>query len=181
MVILKKLETLWLSIPSARLENEHSKSFYSLYSLEIIYHWQREQEIPRSECIPNSAILDISEEEVLCKYLLDKDGRGLGLSLAGVEDMANFLLEFRGASRVGTLWAHRFIQRKPELKMRSSRAYDFQRALCEDPDEIKACFRLVENMKAKYGIINCDFYNSDETGFMDRDDYGLQHLLVQLA
>ena len=50
--------------------------------------------------------------------------------------------------------------------MRMSRAYDFQSALCEDPDAIKAWFRLVENMKAKYGIVDCNFYNFDETGFM---------------
>jgi hypothetical protein len=26
-------------------------------------------------------------------------------------------------------------------------------------------FRLVENMRAKYGIVDSDFYNFDETGF----------------
>ena len=47
-----------------------------------------------------------------------------------------------------------------------SRVYDFQRALCEDPDQINAWFRLVANMRTKYGIQDCDFYNFDETGFM---------------
>ena len=81
---------------------------------------------------------------------MGKEDRGFGLSLAGVEDMANLLLESRGAPRVGTLWPHRFVQRKPELKMRFSRVYDVQRALCEDPDAINAWFQLVANMKAKY-------------------------------
>ena len=80
--------------------------------------------------------------------------------------MANLLLESRNALRVGSLWAHRFVKRKPELKMRFSRAYNFQRASCEDPDAINAWFRLVANIKTKHGIVDDDFYNFDETGFM---------------
>jgi hypothetical protein len=44
------------------------------------------------------------------------DTRGFALRLAGVEDMANYILESRGGQRVGKLWAHRFVQRRPELK-----------------------------------------------------------------
>jgi hypothetical protein len=80
--------------------------------------------------------------------------------------MANLLRTTRGAKRVGINWAARFVQRRPELKTRFSRAYDFQRALCEDPDLIRKWFELVKNMRAKYGIQDADFYNFDETGFM---------------
>jgi len=80
--------------------------------------------------------------------------------------MANLLLETRGAKRVGKNWAYRFVRRRPELKTRFSRAYDFQRALCEDSELIKKWFELVKNMQAKYGIQDEDFYNFDETGFM---------------
>ena len=55
-----------------------------------------------------------------------------------MEDMANSLLATRREKPVGKLWAHRFVQRRPELKTRLSHAYDFQRALCEDPDQINA-------------------------------------------
>lgn len=47
--------------------------------------------------------------------------------------MANLLREKRGAGRVGKHWTDRFINRRPELKKRFSRVYDYQRALCEDP------------------------------------------------
>ena len=50
--------------------------------------------------------------------------------------------------------------------MRFSRAYDFQRALYKDPDQIKTWFRLVINIRTKYDIQDCDFYNFDETGFI---------------
>ena len=50
--------------------------------------------------------------------------------------------------------------------MRFNRTYDFQRALCEDSELISAWFKLVYNMRAKYGIYDSDFYNFDETGFI---------------
>jgi hypothetical protein len=80
--------------------------------------------------------------------------------------MANYLRKTRRARPVGKLWAHRFVQRRPELKTRFKRVYDFQRALCEDPELIGAWFQLVQNMRAKYGVVDSDFYNFDETGFM---------------
>jgi hypothetical protein len=106
------------------------------------------------------------EEEVILRNILELDTRGFAPRLAGVEDMANYILESRGGKRVGKLWAHRFVQRQPALKTRFNRVYDFQRALCEDPELIGAWFRLVQNMRAKYGVLDCDFYNFDETGFM---------------
>jgi hypothetical protein len=115
---------------------------------------------------PANIKLSKLEEEVIVRNILDMDSRGFAPRLAGVEDMANFILESRGGKRVGKLWAHRFVQRQPDLKTRFNRVYDFQRALCEDPELIGAWFRLVLNMRAKYGVLDCDFYNFDETGFM---------------
>ena len=83
------------------------------------------------------------EEEVISQYILDLDLRGFAPRLAGVEDMANCLLETRRGKRVGKLWAYRFVRRRPELKTRFTRVYDFQRALCEDPVLIRRWFELV--------------------------------------
>jgi hypothetical protein len=38
--------------------------------------------------------------------------------------------------------------------------------LYEDPKLIGTWFRLVENIRAKYSIVDGDFYNFDETGFI---------------
>ena len=70
------------------------------------------------------------------------------------------------AKPVGKLWAHHFVQCRPELKTRFNRIYDFQRALCEDPELIGMWCQLVENMWAKYGMVDGNFYNFDKTGFM---------------
>ena len=63
-------------------------------------------------------------------------------------------------------WAANFVKRRPELRTRFTRKYDYQRAQCEDPDAIHAWFELVKKTKAHYGIVDDDVYNFDETGFM---------------
>ena len=83
-----------------------------------------------------------------------------------MEDMANVILAKRDAPRVGKCWTDRFIARRQELKTRFNRVYDYQRGLCEDSAIIEPWFQLVANMRAKYGILDCDLYNFDETGFM---------------
>jgi len=51
--------------------------------------------------------------------------------------MANRLLVQRDTRRVGTRWAHNFVKWQPELTTRFNRKYDYQRALCEDPEIIR--------------------------------------------
>ena len=80
--------------------------------------------------------------------------------------MANQLLRLRDAPPVGKLWAHNFVKRQPQLRTRYTRRYDYQRAKCEDPKVIGEWFTLVQNTRAKYGIVDDDVYNFDETGFM---------------
>ena len=49
--------------------------------------------------------------------------------------------------------------------MHFNHIYDFQIALCEDPELIGIWFWLVENMQVKYGMVDGNFYNFNETGF----------------
>ncbi len=65
------------------------------------------------------------EEGVIVNHILDQDSRGFSPRQADVEDMANYLRKCRRAKLVGKLWAHRFIQRRLELKTRFNRVYDF--------------------------------------------------------
>ncbi|TVY75163.1 hypothetical protein Focb16_v005488 [Fusarium oxysporum f. sp. cubense] len=80
--------------------------------------------------------------------------------------MANRLLADRDELPVGKRWAHNFVTRHKELKMRFFRKYDYQRAKCEDPTIIRDWFRPVANTIAKYGIRSDDIWNFDETGFL---------------
>ncbi|PWI64139.1 hypothetical protein PCL_12105 [Purpureocillium lilacinum] len=106
------------------------------------------------------------EEQAVVQYVLELATRSFPPRLRGVEEMANELLRVRDAPPVGKLWAHRFVKRRPELQTRFSRRYDYQRAKCEDPNIIGPWFDLIRNTKAKYGILNDDTYNFDETGFL---------------
>jgi hypothetical protein len=86
--------------------------------------------------------------------------------LAAVADMANSLRAERHMGQVGINWPSTFVKRQPELKVKFNCKYDYKRALCDDPQVIWDWFRLVENMKAKYGILDKDTYNFDKAGFM---------------
>ena len=80
--------------------------------------------------------------------------------------MANKLLEERAGNPVGKNWVDNFVKRTPELRTRWSRPYDHQRAACEDPVAIQRWFDLVEATKQKWGIVDDNIYNFDETGFI---------------
>ena len=107
-----------------------------------------------------------TEEDVIIQHILDLDTRGFPPRLAAVKDMTDSLLAARYQDPVGVNWASTFVKRTPELKVKFNRKYDYSRAKCEDPEVIGGRFRLVQNMKAKYGIVDEDTYNFDESGFM---------------
>lgn len=120
----------------------------------------------RRDCTPNSMKLLKTEEEVIVQHVLDLDARGFPPQLRDVKDMADSLLAERHRDPVGQNWAATFVKRQPELQVKFNRKYDYKRALCEDPEVIQDWFRLIENTKAKYGILDEDSYNFDETGFV---------------
>jgi hypothetical protein len=120
----------------------------------------------RRDCQPNSEKLTQREEQVIVSYILDLDQRGFAPTYAAVRDMANKLLAARGAGQVGVHWPRNFVKRTDSLTTRFNRAYDWQRALCEDPVLIRSWFELVEQTKAKYGILDEDVHNFDEAGFL---------------
>jgi hypothetical protein len=94
------------------------------------------------------------------------DQRGFAPTYAAVRDMADKLLAARGRGQVGVHWPRNFVKRTDSLTTRFNRAYNRQRALCEDPVLIRSWFELVEQIKAKYSILDEDVYNFDEAGFM---------------
>ncbi|EDN91718.1 hypothetical protein SS1G_07578 [Sclerotinia sclerotiorum 1980 UF-70] len=102
--------------------------------------------IHRMETRVNNLNLIEKEEEVLIQYIIDIDERGFASKLNDIKDMANYILESRGAKRIGKIWAHRFVKCYTKLKMCFNCIYDFQRALYEDLKLIKEWFGLVSNI-----------------------------------
>jgi hypothetical protein len=105
------------------------------------------------------------EEEVIVQRIRKLDARGFAPTLSYVREMANQLLAARGGGEVGEKWARNLIRRKPEIKSQVTRQRDHQRVLCSNLAVISPWFNLVRNVKAKYGILDEDTYNFDETGF----------------
>ena len=87
----------------------------------------------RRDILANSRELTNLEGSVLIQLILDLAIKGFPPRVSIVGDMANRLLATRDAPRVGTRRASRFINRRPELRTRFQRKYDYQRAKCEDP------------------------------------------------
>jgi hypothetical protein len=78
-----------------------------------------------------------TEEEVIIQHILDLDARGFPPRLTAVKDIADSLLAERHYDPVGQNWAANFVKRRPKLKVKFNRKYDYKRALCEDPKAIR--------------------------------------------
>ena len=74
-----------------------------------------------------------SEEVAIVRHVINMVDKGYPPRLADVEDMANSLLTSRLQKPVGKNWSANFVKRRPELKVKFNRKYDYKRALCEDP------------------------------------------------
>jgi len=60
----------------------------------------------------------------------------------------------------------RFVNSQSELQTKWNRKFYSQRARCEDLVVIAAWFKLVEETRQAYRILDTDTYNFDETSFM---------------
>lgn len=117
---------------------------------------------------PNRKLSD-TEEESLLQWVLSMDRRGMPPRPGTVRQMANLLLAERSKTTtpptVGKNWVQAFVQRHDELRSRYNRKYDYERAKCEDPAELRRWFQHVKDIIAEHGIVVDDQYNFDETGF----------------
>jgi hypothetical protein len=120
----------------------------------------------RRDCEANLKRLGKLEEEAIVKRILEESARGFAPTKPDVRVMADKLLHERASNPVGKNWVDNFIKRTPELRTRWSRPYDHQRAACEDPAAIQRWYDLVKRTKEKWGIVDDDIYNFDETGFI---------------
>jgi hypothetical protein len=147
-------------IPSIRA----AAAFYHVSYVTLSRHLRRRT--TRRDAQINNRKLTPTEEEALHRKILSMDERGINPTIPAVRKMADLLLSKRlkGVS-VGDCWVRRFVNRHDDLRSKFLRKYDYQRAKCEDPVQIKAWFDRVQATITKYGILPEDMYNFDETGF----------------
>jgi DDE superfamily endonuclease/Tc5 transposase DNA-binding domain len=126
---------------------------------------------PKANSTSYNRKLSDTEELILVEWIVDNNTRGISVTKAMLVQKAELLLlqhepnASRSTPRIGVNWPSNFIKRHPDLRMKYNRKYDYQRALCEDPQLLYNWFQLVRNTIDKWGIQQEDIYNFDETGF----------------
>jgi hypothetical protein len=165
--LLSRAERITLAIQAiesnASLSQRRAAAVYNVPETTL----RRQRAKPASERVtfPNSSRLQRHEEDTIVQYIRKLDERGFAPTLSYVQEMANQLLAARGSGQAGVNWAYKFIRRRTEIRSQISRPRDHRRVLCSNPAIISPWFDLVRNVKAKYGILDEDTYNFDETGF----------------
>ena len=162
-----------LSLAIASYHNNPKSSIYSLAKAYDVPKSTLQTRLrgvqPRSEIASTRRKLSLIEEQSLVQWILELDRRGFPPHIIDVRRMADTLLAARGQNPppppIGKCWVPRFIQSQPELQTKWSRRFHSQRAQCEDPVAITAWFKLVEETRQAYGVLDQDIYNFDETGF----------------
>jgi hypothetical protein len=124
--------------------------------------------LSRADVLANSRKFTNNEEQLLLRKILQLSADGFPPQRAIVEEMANIMLSTKNlasSQKVGTKWVANFVKRHPELSSVYNRKFDIQRAEVEDPKLISLWFKLVKDTIMKYGVLEEDIFNFDETGF----------------
>jgi hypothetical protein len=89
---------------------------------------------PQRDWKPKSMKFFPTKEEFFFQHVLDLEVRGFLTRLATVKDMADSLLAERHCNPVGHNWAANFVKRQHELKVKFNQKYNYERALCNNPE-----------------------------------------------
>jgi hypothetical protein len=168
---LQKEGRLSLAIASFQSNSSQSlRRLAKLYNIPRTTLQARLQGIqPRHEIVSVNRKLSSVEEQSLVQWILDLDRRGFPPQVIDVRRMADVLLAARGQNPpprpTGKKWVSRFVKSSAELQTKWNRKFHSQRARCEDPATIATWFKLVEDTRKTYGVLDNDIYNFDETGF----------------
>jgi hypothetical protein len=165
--LLSRAERITLAIKAiksnASLSQQHTAAVYNVPETTL----QRQRAKPASERVtyPNSSRLQRHEEDTIVQYIRKLNKQGFAPTLSYVQEMANQLLAAHSGGQARVNWAYKFIRQRTEIRSQISRPRDHQRVLCSNLAVISPWFNLVRNVKAKYGILDKDTYNFNETGF----------------
>ena len=161
---------------SLALEAYHRRMFTSLRSAAKAYdvpfktlHDRYHGTLARAQTTANSRKLTETDEALLLQKVLDLVTQGLHPQCIIVEEMANTILRTKQPAqpqRIGKNWVANFIKRYPQLRSVYNRKFNYQRAVCEDPEEFRKWFEKVQKTIIEYGVVEYDTYNFDESGFM---------------
>ena len=115
--------------------------------------------------------LSDSQDLALVQYIdqLDRSG-GQKLPRQMLATAANRLLAQNHTGKappptVSANWAKRWLSRHPDIKIRKQKPLAAERKETHSSEEIQSHFRRFKEAREKYGVLDEDIYNVDETGF----------------
>jgi hypothetical protein len=86
--------------------------------------------------MPNSSNLTKLKEDVVAEHIINLIKRRFPPRLAEVADIANSLRAERNIGYISLNWPSTFVKRRPNLRIKFNRKYDYKRALCKDPNNV---------------------------------------------
>jgi hypothetical protein len=122
----------------------------------------------------NKALSD-DQELAICHYLDRLDQIGLPARIRTITACANAILQQSKSTSmdadanekptVSKMWTRRFLLRHPQYYVRKQKPIAMERKQASTSDIILRHFRLFKETREKYGVLDTDIYNMDETGF----------------
>jgi hypothetical protein len=125
----------------------------------------------RSTRIPSNLKLTPPQEAALCRYLDLLDQMGAYPRPRMIVNCVNSILKASHADpntepeTVSEKWFPRWISRHPEYKKKRAKAAELERKRAEDREAAEDWFRRLGSLIRRYGIVDEDIWNFDETGF----------------
>jgi len=125
----------------------------------------------RQDRPPTNRKLSEDQEEGLCQYLTGLDEIGIAPRYSHLNKYANSILArsdddpTSSPPTVSAAWTQRFLKRHSEFHPRKQKTLDINRKCAHHFDDIKEWFQRYQDIREKYGILDTDSYNVDETGF----------------
>jgi hypothetical protein len=119
----------------------------------------------------HNKLLNEAQELALCLTVQRLDNSGFSPTRSMLQDIANDILKqahndpSTPPPTVSTKWPTRFLQRHPELFIRSSKTLAVERETCTTLEVVNTHFARFEAAVAEYGVLDEDIWNMDETGF----------------
>jgi DDE superfamily endonuclease/Tc5 transposase DNA-binding domain len=125
--------------------------------------------------------LNGDEDRVLCTYIDFADEIGLPIREKTLVVAANSILRnhYPDPPILSKMWASRWLSRHPEYSKKTRKPLAAVRKNTHDPEGLMAWFEKLRAIRQRYGIVDADIHNMDETGF--RIGVGRQHKVITKA
>ena len=121
--------------------------------------------VTRQEAREEQQLLSSTQEDLLCRWIIDLDLAGAPPSFAQVREFAGLISKASdGPSLIGQNWITRFLTRHPNIKSKVGRKIDYLRAENTSPEALRAFFDHFWTVMTSHDVQLSNIWNFDEHG-----------------